>query len=95
MVGGMAWFYTRDRASLSLETRYDNETFEYVAIVFAVQNPRLDAVLTVVHKLAVDPRVSEVPIAANGIAVSTEAFMDYYSIAFEYASDKMHAYNAP
>jgi hypothetical protein len=43
----------------------------------------------------VDPRVSEVPIAANGIAVSTEAFMDYYSIAFEYASDKMHAYNAP
>jgi hypothetical protein len=30
----MVWFYKRDRASLSLETRYDNDTFEYVAIVF-------------------------------------------------------------
>ena len=29
----MVWFYKRDRASLSLETRYDNETFEYVAVV--------------------------------------------------------------
>jgi len=30
----MVWFYKRDRASLSLETRYDNDTLEYVAIVF-------------------------------------------------------------
>ena len=30
----MVWFYKRDRASLSLETRYDNETSEYVAVVF-------------------------------------------------------------
>lgn len=29
----MLWFYTRDRDSLSLETRYDNETLEYVGIV--------------------------------------------------------------
>ena len=29
----MVWFYTRDRASLSLETRYDNERLEYVAVV--------------------------------------------------------------
>ena len=29
----MIWFYKRDRVSLSLETRYDNETSEYVAIV--------------------------------------------------------------
>jgi len=29
----MVWFYKRDRASLSLETRYDNETSEYVAVV--------------------------------------------------------------
>jgi hypothetical protein len=29
----MVWFYKRDSASLSLETRYDNETSEYVAIV--------------------------------------------------------------
>jgi hypothetical protein len=29
----MLWFYRRDRASLSLETRYDNETSEYVAVV--------------------------------------------------------------
>ena len=29
----MIWFYKRDRVSLSLETRYDNETNEYVAIV--------------------------------------------------------------
>jgi hypothetical protein len=27
------WFYKRDQVSLSLETRYDNETAEYVAIV--------------------------------------------------------------
>jgi len=29
----MLWFYTRDRESLSLETRYDNETLEYVGIL--------------------------------------------------------------
>ena len=29
----MVWFYTRDRASLSVETCYDNETAEYVAVV--------------------------------------------------------------
>ena len=29
----MVWFYKRDRSSLSLETRFDNETAEYVAAV--------------------------------------------------------------
>ena len=29
----MLWFYTRDRESLRLETRYDNDTLEYVGIV--------------------------------------------------------------
>ena len=29
----MVWFYKRDRSSLSVETRYDNETAEYVAVV--------------------------------------------------------------
>lgn len=29
----MIWFYRRERASLSLETRYDNDTFEYVAVI--------------------------------------------------------------
>ena len=29
----MVWFYKRGQVSLSLETRYDNETEEYVAIV--------------------------------------------------------------
>jgi len=29
----MLWFYTRDRESLSLETRYDNVTFEYLGIL--------------------------------------------------------------
>ena len=29
----MVWFYKRGRVSLSLETRYDNDTLEYVAIV--------------------------------------------------------------
>ena len=29
----MVWFYERDHVSLSLETRYDNETAEYVAIL--------------------------------------------------------------
>ena len=29
----MVWFYKRHRVSLSLETRYDNETSEYVAVV--------------------------------------------------------------
>jgi len=32
-VNGMVWFYKRDRASLCVETRYDNETSEYVAVV--------------------------------------------------------------
>jgi hypothetical protein len=29
----MVWFYTRGRDSLRLETRYDNGTLEYVAIL--------------------------------------------------------------
>jgi len=29
----MLWFYTRDRDSLRLETRYDNQTLEYVGIL--------------------------------------------------------------
>lgn len=29
----MVWFYKRDHALLSIETRYDNETAEYVATV--------------------------------------------------------------
>ena len=29
----MLWFYRRDQASLSLETRYDNDASQYVAIV--------------------------------------------------------------
>jgi hypothetical protein len=29
----MLWFYTRDRDSLRLETRCDNQTLEYVGIV--------------------------------------------------------------
>jgi hypothetical protein len=29
----MVWFYKRDRSALSVETRYDNETAEYVAVV--------------------------------------------------------------
>ena len=29
----MVWFYTRDCASLRVETCYDNETAEYVAVV--------------------------------------------------------------
>jgi hypothetical protein len=29
----MVWFYKRGQTSLSVETRYDNETAEYVAIV--------------------------------------------------------------
>jgi hypothetical protein len=30
----MVWFYKRDRLSMSLETRFDNDTSEYVAVVF-------------------------------------------------------------
>jgi hypothetical protein len=62
-------------------------------VLFVVEDPDLDPVLLVVNQLAADPRVSELTIAVNGIAVSTEAFVDY-STASEYASDKMHAYNA-
>jgi hypothetical protein len=29
----MVWFYRRDGSSLSLETRFDNDTAEYVAAV--------------------------------------------------------------
>ena len=29
----MLWFYTRQRDSLTLETRYDNETLEYVGVL--------------------------------------------------------------
>jgi len=29
----MVWFYTRDKQSLTLETRYDNATHEYVVVV--------------------------------------------------------------
>ena len=31
----MVWFYKRDHVSLSIETRYDNETSDYVAVAFA------------------------------------------------------------
>jgi hypothetical protein len=30
----MLWFYERDHVSLRVETRYDNETAEYVAILY-------------------------------------------------------------
>ena len=29
----MVWFYKRDHVSLSIETRYDNATSDYVAVV--------------------------------------------------------------
>ena len=29
----MLWFYNRDNASLRLETRYDNDTADYVALL--------------------------------------------------------------
>jgi hypothetical protein len=29
----MVWFYTRDQQSLTLETRYDNVTHEFVAVL--------------------------------------------------------------
>ena len=29
----MLWFYTRDNESLTVETRYDNDTLEYVAVI--------------------------------------------------------------
>jgi len=29
----MLWFYSRNRDSLQIETRYDNETLEYVGIL--------------------------------------------------------------
>jgi hypothetical protein len=29
----MLWFYTRNQQSLTLETRYDNATHEYVAVL--------------------------------------------------------------
>ena len=29
----MLWFFDRDNESLRLETRYDNETLEFVAVV--------------------------------------------------------------
>ena len=29
----MIWFYTRENESLRLETRYDNDTFEYVGVM--------------------------------------------------------------
>jgi len=30
----MLWFYERDHASLRVETRYDNDTAEYVALLY-------------------------------------------------------------
>jgi hypothetical protein len=36
----MIWFYTRGPVSLSLETRYDNATAEYVATVFHADGHR-------------------------------------------------------
>jgi hypothetical protein len=36
----MLWFYIRDRDSLSLETRYDNQTLEYLAILKYLGGPQ-------------------------------------------------------
>jgi hypothetical protein len=38
----MIWFYKRGERSLSLETRYDNDTCEYVAIVVHPDGHRQD-----------------------------------------------------
>ena len=32
----MVWFYTRDAQSLTVETRYDNDTHEYVATIIGL-----------------------------------------------------------
>ena len=32
----MLWFYTREKQSLTVETRYDNETKEYVATIIGL-----------------------------------------------------------
>jgi len=36
----MIWFYTRDEDSLRLETRYDNDTLEYVGIITRLDGTR-------------------------------------------------------
>ncbi len=35
----MVWFYTRRRQSITLETRYDNATHEYVGILTGIGGP--------------------------------------------------------
>lgn len=35
----MVWFYTRNQQSLTLETRYDNVTHEYVGILTGLAGP--------------------------------------------------------
>jgi hypothetical protein len=37
----MVWFYTRNKQSLTLETRYDNETHEYVGILTGLGGPAI------------------------------------------------------
>ncbi len=53
----MVWFYQRDRLSLRLEARYDNEANEYVAILHYADGPketqRLDTARLAAPTLAV------------------------------------------
>jgi hypothetical protein len=42
----MVWFYKRDQASLSVETRFDNATAEYVAIVVRPDGQQTERFLT-------------------------------------------------
>lgn len=35
----MVWFYTRNQQSLTLETRYDNATDEYIGILTGLAGP--------------------------------------------------------
>jgi len=37
----MVWFFSRNQRSLSIETRYDNETHEFVAIVTGLAGPTI------------------------------------------------------
>ena len=37
----MVWFYTRNQQSLTVETRYDNSTNEFVGILTGLAGPRI------------------------------------------------------
>jgi len=37
----MIWFFSRDKRSLTIETRYDNVTHEFVAIVTGLAGPTI------------------------------------------------------